>query len=1293
MSKKSCPNTRSSEWIALVKELNDNRLLAMKAFWDNGNEIPNTDSEVVQKLKPKSKLNLGPEIETVLKDENDNWSEEDFYKIKGTDKTINRVGSLTKNFSHLEIPKGKTYVEIKADNLWKGKDHSEKIMSDEKIPETYDEYLERRIKYTRMAAAKGKIIHYAIEAVLNPNKLEENQQKIIDIEKDFKNLSGEQEIYWEWIVKTEQRENSQGETETYYPTIEKIFNNLGINVFKDVKDSFDDVTKDMISTEVSVAVPEINIAGTIDLMAQHADGRYTLVDWKTGKNFSGNPSIEDAFLMKYGDQGTKEVTDNFRNRGKLQLMIYAMLLKANNPGMKFRGLQVAWIPNEFIIQAKDVDAFVDVSSFLPMIEEFFSDKKLLKQYGIDPKIKDKLLAKDKNIFNPNHYSQVVNDDVMSEIYGKGKNPELVLQNKIEELRYITMRNKDFDKLTRKDRIRAMELSTEITDMMNEGNVIMTHAAYHDMNLMERYLGNYSEANHPEMVAWKKFKNKREDIAREIAHSKIKKFRSLLRPVMKQIEAEQNIHGIAGQKEMDYDKVYGWMYVEESISDEVDVTKEHLLTNSETDPELKDRFRKLSPEKKRLLNYVNQTFGEYFNGENSLMNKTAVSDNDGNRISFLDLFNKKKSKLDQRKYEKGFFFKVPISNEEIIYREGNGSYFKGLFKKSSLQRMFYNAATQFREKEFENWFDDNMAMPLKYMGNHYIDSSKNYTRNMETIFAKAVTELERTDQLNDVYALGTALQYKFKYGDPNSENPVLYTRLSEFLDAKLIHDVQKRSKPISYLRTKKVRIPMLTNNGVKPIPVSLDQVLMGFRSWGSAITMWAKPFQGTGNALHATILTHREGLKGTLIKKLKFLNIGSGIADFSAKTIAKADAEYTKRFLPDAIKGNIRKNKMYLLAKKMDYFGNNFDFSHFDREMISKRMKNMNQDILYAPYSIPEEFVSMTTMAAQLMHIKNPKTGKSLWESYEVFEIEDENGKGTGEYDVRWVGGVRGSVKKGDGPTVIYEEITDLTSEEIAHLKKVHERLQGGYRREEALAIEVSAFGKLFVQLKKYFPRIILNAVQRKRLEPDLGQYKEVVDENGKTVMRKTSTGEEMPVYEWHARVTEGRWLTLGKYFVDILQFKPDAWSKLADEQKANLVEAALVLGTWMVNYGAWLAMFGDTDDDDTNKKLWKQYLVDNLTQQYNPIDIARTIKTFGTPVSVSRAMDFVMNGAQLTFSSANYALGNDDLALTKNGDLRGWNQFAKTIPGVASVKDIVSKIENSKSIDTGVFDWMYSGVR
>jgi hypothetical protein len=1140
------------------------------------------------------------------------------------------------------------------------------------------------------------VLHYAIEMVINPNKIEENTKKIEDIIKDFESATGEVPFHWKWILNTKIDKKTK---EVHYVNVEKILDNLGINTLKRYKNLADDIMRDRVSTEVTVSMPEIGLAGTVDLLVEHADGTYTVVDWKTGNNFSGRPELENLFLLKYGDQGNKEITDSPRNRAKIQMAIYAMLLKANNPGMKFRALKVGWIPNEYIIKMKDTQADTDASSYIPMIEELLSDEKLLKENGFDPKMKEKLLAKDANMFKPSEYSQNAETaTIQDEIHIKGKSPAQIFDEKVARIRYLTSKNINYEALDSRDKTEIQQLTEEVSQMMQDPNMTISADDVRDMNLLERHLGNYSEVNHPLVMQWKNFKNSRERAATVNAHRKIEIFRSLLRPVAKEIEKELGIVNILGNKNYDYDKAFGWMYVKMKSEDGTETERERLLTPREKDPELKARWDALSPAKKKLLNYVNNTFKDYFVGEKAFMNQTATYDSKGNALTQLDLYNKKKRVGDKREYYDGFFFKVPITEEEVVLRAGGGSYLKGLFSKNAIKRMLFEKATMFRERNYENWFDDSQALPVKYLGNEYIDTAQNYTHSIEEMFVKAVTEMERVQQMQDVYALGMAIRDKLAtQRDPSNPMQPMYKNLVKFLDAKLVHDVQKRSINMKWGNTKRVRIPMynIYTGKTENYPISIDKLLLALRSWGSMVTMWARPFRGIGNGLQAVLLTHREGIKGS-IAKMKFLGISGDAIDFDEGDIAKAEAEYIKDFGPHVI-GDVRKSKMYLIAKELDFFGNNFDYHLLDREALTKRNKRTTVDLLYGPYSIPEEFVSMTTMTAMLMHMKNANTGKSIWDSYERYEILDENGKGTGEYSVRWIGGVRGTVKKGDGETAQYGELKELNEREIAHLKKVHERLQGNYRREEALAMEAYTLGKLFMQLKRYYPRLLLNGVHSKRIETDLGAYRPVKDKDGNIVTMKTKDGKEMPVYEWYARVSEGRWVTISKYLFHIASlgkmYREHGWNNLTDEQRMNIIEATVVLGQWIAFYGMYLAFFGDAPDDDTTKKLWKQYLVDNLSQQYNLADLFRTAKSFTTPVTLAKSVDLVMSSGTMLMAGANYAIGNEDAAFTNKGDLRGWNNFVKGVPLLASYKDIERMLENDTSGTFNFADWMYGGVK
>jgi hypothetical protein len=447
-------------------------------------------------------------------------------------------------------------------------------------------------------------------------------------------------------------------------------------------------------------------------------------------------------------------------------------------------------------------------------------------------------------------------------------------------------------------------------------------------------------------------------------------------------------------------------------------------------------------------------------------------------------------------------------------------------------------------------------------------------------------------------------------------------------------------------------------------ISIDKIIEGAIHWTSATIMWLRPIQGTGNALFAKLLTYREALKGSVASR--FLHIDGDAIDFTVNDNVFADGVYTK-FTKDAMIGDLRKNKMFLLSRKLNYIPDNYDYATNRRFLLSTRNQAISESSMYKFYSIGEEYVSLTTMVAQLHHLKNPATGKSLWDSYEV--RTDENGI----TDVHWIGGIRGYEKAGKGNVSSYAPMTELTTHEIAKLKKVHERMQGGYRKEEAANIEIFVMGRAFVQFKRYFIRLMINALGGKNVVTDLGTYKKMDETH-----IDPATGKKLDVYEWLARTNEGRWRTLANVMLTAMRIgKPEyRWSVLSTEQKQNIVDAILSLGMLALSYAAYIMLFDDDKEDDTFKKWWKNYLIQNTSQQYNPMEMLKTLETVSRPVALARAYKFTEAFGMMMMSSANLALGNEDAAFTQNGDMKGWNEFMRSIPYVSAWHDFASKMQH-----------------
>ena len=190
--------------------------------------------------------------------------------------------------------------------------------------------------------------------------------------------------------------------------------------------------------------------------------------------------------------------------------------------------------------------------------------------------------------------------------------------------------------------------------------------------------------------------------------------------------------------------------------------------------------------------------------------------------------------------------------------------------------------------------------------------------------------------------------------------------------------------------------------IKTFNLNIEKVVESLTNWTSMTTMWLKPMQGIGNGLHASSLVAREAMKGGLAGSL--FGIDGNLIDITPKDFAFAYNKYFTEFEKNAMFGNLNKDKTYLLYNKIDYIPDNYDYATNRRFLLSTRNSAISQSTMYVFHSKFEEFVSLTTMIAQLHRLKNKVTGKSLWDSYEVQQMED------GRYDVVWVGGTRGYEK-------------------------------------------------------------------------------------------------------------------------------------------------------------------------------------------------------------------------------------------------------------------------------------------
>lgn len=1157
--------------------------------------------------------------------------EGDTYTHTRTGKKFRRVTEFIGNWIDRAVNKDISIAQRKADRMWGETDHSVALDTDLSLgePLTYDEYVKKLDGMFDKGRIKGKIIHKKIQMLLDPANADRYKMEIAQLNQGGIVNSWE----YSWVE------------DNFKELMLKYNINIGAEIPQD--------QRDVVTSEVTVAVEELGFAGTIDMLVEHPDGTFSIIDWKSGKAF--NDKIFHN-LMKYGDQKI-DITDNVKERAKLQVALYAVMLKMKYPDIQFRDLQVAWIPNEFQALKPNPTSFVEVDSYIPMIEAFFNDKKALKDAGIDENILEKLGGGSK-LFRVSEYSAYHSASI-ADMVGQGKSLDQILAIKLQRLTSIQasldLVGGAFKNLDKEDKEEYYRLTEEILELEKDPSIALQNSLdpERDISMWTRWFGNAADVNNPMIAVWNKMRNDRAQLANIEYYDKMNKFRALLAPVLKEL-------GVSKVTNFgNYQKIFSWAYVYDDIPGRGKVRR--FLHEDDAG------YASLSDAKKKLLDYTNSTIGSYFAADGFL--NDVVTEIDGKkgkeRLTHLDVVNRFTADRDKLKLYKGFMPKVQMTQEEYMYKVGNGSLMTGALSLKNLKRNWSRTMSFYEEKNYEKWDVNEQALPIKYTGSPEIEGSEDYTLNMELIFSRWVQHMEHKKNMDHVYALGKGI-YNLMTEKPSK--PVLQSTAA-ILDDILVKDVQgrmKRSKSFGKpFMIKTARIAKVAKDGEEPAKelrwddkeVSMDKVLMFLTRWGSSVMMQFRPITATGNTIHGMIVEGRRALGSSIA--LKFQGTVEEELDYTVKDMARAEAEYVK-FVKDAAMGNVRSNKLYMIAKQLNYHPNASMYSQ-NREFISMRNRLMDESTNYIFHTVGEEYLAYILLAAQLHHIKL-KDGKSLLDAYQV-----EKGP-QGEPTLVWTGGLRGYTRVGSGIATREIPLEGLTSQEAAKLKRVYEKQQGSYRREELAAMEVYAMGKFFTSLKRYLHRILFEGFQSMKPDYAHGAYFEIGEKEG------------MPIYEWRARLVEGRFRVLAKHTLALFTagnvYNEYTWKNMSTDAKTAMIDAVLTLGILAVNYTAYIAMFNDDDDTDTWKKFWKRYLVDNPTQIYNPVDIIRNPAQL-VPVGLTRLSIMGGSAAQMISAVALYGVtGDTEKLLTQRGALRGWNDFRKGIPYIAPAADFIGKMQN-----------------
>lgn len=210
--------------------------------------------------------------------------------------------------------------------------------------------------------------------------------------------------------------------------------------------------------------------------------------------------------------------------------------------------------------------------------------------------------------------------------------------------------------------------------------------------------------------------------------------------------------------------------------------------------------------------------------------------------------------------------IPITGEEVRDRDG-------VHKKEYRDYLKERYATMYVEGTFDQWYNDDMALPMKYLPNDYVEKEQAYSLNAELQFDKFMRAMINKEELDDVYALYKGLQWSLEAKDKLAGGMPTFASTADLL--KTNAEMQIRGRTQRDFKTKLIK---------RGVNANWIKILGTFQQVTAAPIMWLKPITGTANGVFTYMYTLKESVVGS-ISGLNMLGIDQSAADFTAADIA------------------------------------------------------------------------------------------------------------------------------------------------------------------------------------------------------------------------------------------------------------------------------------------------------------------------------------------------------------------------------------------------------------------------
>ncbi len=902
-----------------------------------------------------------------------------------------------------------------------------------------------------------------------------------------------------------------------------------------------------------------------------------------------NDSMTTTFI-KFGDQ-IVDIRDSKLDRAKLEVVLRALMVKYKNPEAKFRQLSIEYLNKNTLVETQNIH----LSSYLSALKDYFKAE--------NPDLYKEL--NDKKLFDVKEYGLKI---ISNEKQAEERTEEL--QSLDEQIVILTNQISQEKNISRKANLKGklIELSQERISKENDIPISLVGQDT-QISWFKKTFGKLSTASNPIFQTFNKLIVKAKMLMKSEEDEMFSEFDALQKELM---DAHGTTIGNLGlkYKTTNNSGLYDFMWVEKDKGS----NKGYYRI---TEEEAEDPANGLTDIQKRYVKFFSEKLSTLYNE----VAKQPV---------YVDVFGRKQTNAQFNNQPltlpDDFMPRVFMTFSDFVEQNGlTGTAAKWQYAQYRAQFM--------RSNFYANNAND--VLPFKYMGSDATIGSHLHSFNAEEAFKQFAKNLLRKKHLDPIQSLGVGIAQNFA--------ELGRMRDYEFMSDRIMTDITAMKKRTDFM-AKGLR--KISNDKIDEISVdALFDFLKGFVTAG---TMWLKPFAGLRNGVYTLMTNHKHGVIGSIAKKL---GVDEEDLNFTESDLLQGDALWLG-YKKDAIAGNVENNKLHLLLKKYNYLPDAFDYRVRKGDIKSERNKMLDSDNLYFFHSVFEDWGGGAIFAALLVHNKNQKDGKSLYDSYDV-----KDGKLT------WEGGVRG--KRTDGSL-----ITDITYEELNKFKYASALLHGNYRDEEKAAIELYSYGRMMMQFKRFVPQQLMNLAQTKHESEALGKFVEISkDKDG------------MSIYSWAPEVVEGRLWLMFKHFTNLTGIASNRydWASLSGKQKEALITSYVLFLISTLGYMLTAAAFDD-DDEDKWLAMSSLKIIKDLSEGMNPVDLIENFQYS----SVSAAKLLKLSKALGEFS-VSVATGDR----TKKGNFRGETTLAKLLPPFSTIYDIDKAIGNSKQgnyVGFGIFD-------